>query len=400
MAKNLFSGLFGKKNAEAESEPPSQSVSGEPPATANAVEQQNIPDNMPTEGDGLPAGPSDIDIQSRDATAMPEPAAQAAEQPPAIEQESKKNWWSRLTDGLAKSSTRLTDGVAAIFTKRKLDAAAIDDLTDVLIAADLGVPLATRVTDALAQSKFDKEVSDEEVRAALSAEIASTLSPLDRRLAIDAARKPHVILMIGVNGAGKTTTIGKLAQKFRNDDLSVLLAAGDTFRAAAIEQLAVWGERTGAQVISRDVGADSAGLAFDALKTARETGTDVLLIDTAGRLQNKSELMDELAKVVRVLKKQDETAPHDVLLVLDATVGQNALNQAQVFKETAGVTGIVMTKLDGTARGGVLVALADKYAIPIHYIGVGESVEDLQDFNADQFARALTGLSEHVANRQ
>ena len=250
------------------------------------------------------------------------------------------------------------------------------------------------MTQALAKDRYDKEISDEEVKRVLAEEVAKTLAPQEAPLAINAENRPHVILVAGVNGAGKTTTIGKLAKKFREDGKSVMLAAGDTFRAAAIEQLQVWGERAGAPVIARDVGADAAGLAFDALKDAREQNIDVLMIDTAGRLQNRRELMDELAKVVRVIKKLDETAPHSSLLVLDATVGQNALSQAEVFKDIAGTTGLIMTKLDGTARGGVLVALADKHALPIHYIGVGESAEDLQVFNADAFARALAGIDE------
>jgi fused signal recognition particle receptor len=300
----------------------------------------------------------------------------------------------RLADGMSKSSTRISDGVSSIFTKRKLDQETLDELEELLITADLGLPAAERITDALAQDKFDKEITDDEVREALADEVAETLRPLEAPLAADAGHRPHVILMIGVNGAGKTTTIGKLAKKFGNEGRTVLLAAGDTFRAAAIEQLTAWGERTDTPVVARDVGADAAGLAFDAVKQAQETGADVLMIDTAGRLQNKSALMDELAKIVRVLKKLDETAPHDVVLVLDATVGQNALSQAQAFSEIAGVTGLVMTKLDGTARGGVLVALADKFKLPIHFIGVGESVDDLQPFRAESFARALAGIGE------
>ena len=359
MAKNFLSGIFGGKDKQDDETPPAEESAAAPVETA------------------APAEPS---LETKD------------ESPPP-----QKGWLSRLTEGLSKSSDKLTGGVTAIFNKRKLDDDTIEELQDLLITADLGVAAAARITDALAKDKFDKEISDEEVRAALASEVAATLTPLEKQLVIDTAHRPHVILMIGVNGAGKTTTIGKLAQKFKDEGKSVMLAAGDTFRAAAIEQLSVWGSRTGAPVIARDVGADAAGLAFDALKEAQAAGTDVLIIDTAGRLQNKSALMEELAKIVRVLKKLDDAAPHDVVLVLDATVGQNAISQAQAFSDIAGVTGLVMTKLDGTARGGVLVALGDQFALPIHFIGVGESIEDLQPFRADGFARALAGLGETPA---
>ncbi len=304
----------------------------------------------------------------------------------------KKNFFTRLAEGLSKSSSKLTGEVAALFTRKKLDNATIEQLEEILIAADLGVPAAARVTQSLANDRFDKEVSDEEVRAALASEVARTLADFERPLLIDEGKRPFVILMVGVNGSGKTTTIGKLAEKFRREGRSVVIAAGDTFRAAAIEQLQIWGERTGATVVARAAGADAAGLAFDALQTARAAGADILLIDTAGRLHNRHELMEELAKIVRVLKKLDQSAPHATLLVLDATVGQNALSQAQAFREIAGVTGLVMTKLDGTARGGILVALSERHEIPIHFIGVGEGVDDLQPFRAESFARALAGL--------
>ena len=341
------------------------------------------------EEEAAPAAPPSAEPAAPDMSA-PAPEPQTA---PLAPPEKKKGWLSRLREGLAKSSGKLTEGVSAIFTKRKLDDETLEELTDLLITADLGVPAATRITDALAREKYDKDVTGEEVRAALAAEVAATLAPLQQPLSIDGGKKPHILLMVGVNGAGKTTTIGKLAKKFADEGKSVMLAAGDTFRAAAIEQLQVWGERTGAPVVSKPAGADAAGLAFDAVKEAQAKGADVLMIDTAGRLQNKKELMEELAKIVRVVKKLDETAPHAVILTLDATVGQNALSQAQAFTEIAGVTGLVMTKLDGTARGGVLVALADRFKLPIHYIGVGEGVEDLQEFNADDFASALAGVA-------
>ncbi len=303
-------------------------------------------------------------------------------------------WLKRLTAGLKRSSGSLVDGVGAIFTKRKLDDEALEELEDLLIAADLGVATAAEVSGRLAKSRFDKEVSPEEVRGALAEVAGEVLKPVAVPLAIDGTNKPHVILIVGVNGTGKTTTIGKLARRFQEEGKSVMLAAGDTFRAAAIEQLKIWGERTGAPVIARDPGADAAGLAFDALQAAKAQAVDVLLIDTAGRLQNKAGLMAELEKIIRVLKKLDPEAPHDCLLTLDATTGQNALNQVEVFHQTCQLTGLVMTKLDGTAKGGVLVALAKKFALPVPFIGVGEGAEDLQPFDAGDFARALTGLAE------
>ena len=253
---------------------------------------------------------------------------------------------------------------------------------------------AARITTEIAKGRYDKDVTDEEVRGALADSVARTLKPVALPLELDQARKPNVVLVVGVNGVGKTTTIGKIAHHQREMGHKVVLCAGDTFRAAAIDQLKIWGERTGAEVVARDSGADSAGLAFDALKRARDVAADLLLIDTAGRLQNKATLMAELEKIVRVLKKQDETAPHAVLLVLDATTGQNAVNQVEVFRNVCQVTGLVMTKLDGSARGGVLVAVAEKFGLPVHYVGVGEQAEDLRPFDADEFARALCGVAD------
>ncbi len=309
------------------------------------------------------------------------------------ESTAKPGIFARLRDGLARSSQRLSEGFAAIVSKRKLDAETLDELEELLIAADLGVAAAGRVREDLKRDKFDKEITDAELKSAVAAVVSRALAPREAPLVIDSAHKPHVILTVGVNGAGKTTTIGKLAAQFRKEGRSVVIAAGDTFRAAAVEQLTVWGERAGVEVIARETGADAAGLAFEALEKAKAAGADVLLIDTAGRLQNRRELMDELAKIVRVLKKLDPSAPHDTLLILDATVGQNAISQADAFREIAGVTGLVMTKLDGTARGGVLVALADRHPLPIHFIGVGEAIDDLQPFSAAKFAEALAGLS-------
>jgi fused signal recognition particle receptor len=301
----------------------------------------------------------------------------------------KVGWFDRLKAGLTKTSSRLSEGITGVFAKRKLDAGTLEELEDLLIQADLGVETSARIVEALAKGRYEKGISPEQVRAVLAAEIEKVLSPVAKPLVIDPSAKPHVILTVGVNGTGKTTTIAKLAASYTRAGRKVMLAAGDTFRAAAIDQLKVWGQRAGATVVAREVGADSAGLAFDALSAARKEGFDVLLIDTAGRLQNKQALMDELGKVIRVLKKLDPEAPHDTILVLDATTGQNALDQVDVFQKQAGVTGLVMTKLDGTARGGILVAIAAKYGLPVHAVGVGEGMDDLQPFDASEFARAI-----------
>lgn len=307
------------------------------------------------------------------------------------EPEQPKGWFARLASGLKRSSDNLTSSITSVFTKRKLDAATLDELEDVLIQADLGIDTAIAITETLRRDRFDKDVSGEDVRAVLATEVEQVLTPVAQPLLIDRSKKPFIILMIGVNGSGKTTTIGKLAQKFAAEGKSVMLAAGDTFRAAAIEQLQVWGERTGAQVIARPTGADASGLAFDAVTQARAEARDVLIIDTAGRLQNRDELMNELEKIIRVIKKVDPEAPHATLLTLDATTGQNALKQVEIFGQRAGVTGLVMTKLDGTARGGILVAIARKFGLPVHFIGVGEGVGDLEPFEAQDFARAIAG---------
>ncbi|MGA2045690.1 MAG: signal recognition particle-docking protein FtsY [Roseiarcus sp.] len=318
------------------------------------------------------------------------PAEAAAPEPEPVE----RNWLSRLTKGLSRSSASIGQGIVDIFAKRRLDAAALDDLEDVLIQADLGLPAAARIREAVGRGRYDRAIDPQEVRAILAAEVERILGPVARPLIVDRARKPFVILVVGVNGSGKTTTIGKLAAKFAAEGLKVTLAAGDTFRAAAIEQLRLWAARVGAGLVAREQGADAAGLAFDAINAARADGSDILLMDTAGRLQNRSELMGELEKVIRVMKKVEPDAPHAVLLVLDATVGQNALSQVDIFGRVAGVTGLVMTKLDGTARGGILVAIAGKFALPIHFIGVGESVDDLEPFAAGDFARAIAGVDD------
>ena len=300
-------------------------------------------------------------------------------------------FFSRLKEGLTRSTQKLTTGLAAIVTRRKLDDAALEELEELLITADMGPAVAAHIIAAFRASRFGTEVSDTEIKAALAAEIAAILEPAARPLVIDRTLKPHVVLVVGVNGTGKTTTIGKLAKLYADEGLRPVLVAGDTFRAAAVEQLQIWGSRTGAPVISGAPNTDSAGLAFKGLEQAKAQGADVLLIDTAGRLHNKAALMEELAKTIRVLKKQDPTAPHSVLLVLDATTGQNALEQVRVFKDLVAVTGLVVTKLDGSARGGVVVALADGFDLPVHAVGVGEKPEDLRPFNPQEFARGLVG---------
>ena len=302
----------------------------------------------------------------------------------------KTSWWKRLSGGLKRTSSQLGSAIAGLITKRKLDADTLEDLEAELIRADLGPAFAERIAGIIGSGRFEKGISPDEVRDILAGEIEKVMAPVAKPLEITA--RPFVILVTGVNGSGKTTTIGKLAAKFRSEGKKVMLVAGDTFRAAAIEQLGIWAERTGAAIRTSKPGADPASLAFDAISAAKAEGIDVILVDTAGRLQNRAELMSELEKIVRVMRKVEPTAPHAVLLVLDATVGQNALSQVDIFGKTAGVTGLVMTKLDGTARGGILVAIADKFKLPVHYIGVGEGVDDLAAFTARDFARAVVGL--------
>jgi len=308
------------------------------------------------------------------------------------EEEKKVGWFGRLKQGLKKSTSALTEGISSIFTKKRLDASTLEELEDLLIMSDLGVGVSARVCERLAKNRFDKQISAEEVQQALAEEIGEIMQDVAKPLIVDAQNNPHVILMVGVNGAGKTTTIGKMAKKFKNEGKSVMLAAGDTFRAAATEQLQIWGDRNDVPVVSGKEGCDAAGLAYDALRQARDTNTDILMIDTAGRLQNKSYLMDELKKIIKVINKFDDTAPHDTVLILDATTGQNAVLQTEVFLELAGITGLIMTKLDGTARGGILVACAEKFKLPIHAIGVGESIDDLQPFNANDYSKMLVGV--------
>jgi fused signal recognition particle receptor len=302
----------------------------------------------------------------------------------------RQSWWQRLSGGLKRSSSALGSAISDLVSKRKLDAAAIDDLENELIRVDLGVETAARITKALSEGSYEKDIAEDEIKTVLAGEIEKSLAGVAKPLEVTA--RPFVILVVGVNGSGKTTTIGKLAARYRAQGKSVLLAAGDTFRAAAIDQLKIWGARSGASVVARAPGSDPAGLIFDAVTQARNESIDIVIADTAGRLQNRAELMGELEKIVRVIRKVLPDAPHAVLLVLDATVGQNALSQVETFGKIAGVTGLVMTKLDGSARGGILVALATKFGLPVHFIGVGEGIDDLNDFTARDFARALVGL--------
>ena len=391
----FFQRLFGTQPAPA---PAPEETIPETPVTPDAI--PDVPEPAPEPQPESPARPVEPDhppppgppettpdyIEEIEDQLAAAPQAVAEPEPPRM------GWFGRLASGLKRSSDNLASSITSVFTKRKLDAAMLDELEDVLIQADLGVDTATAITETLRRDRFDKDVTDEDVRAVLAAEVEKVLAPVATPLVIDAGKRPFVILMIGVNGSGKTTTIGKLAQKLTAEGKSVMLAAGDTFRAAAIEQLQVWGQRTGAPVIAKPAGSDASGLAFDAVTQAKAEGRDVLIIDTAGRLQNRDELMNELEKVIRVIKKVEPEAPHATLLTLDATTGQNALKQVEIFGQRAGVTGLVMTKLDGTARGGILVAIAKKFGLPVHFIGVGEGVADLEPFEASDFAKAIAGF--------
>ena len=339
-----------------------------------------------------PPQPAELEVETEAEIPVAPPPSESASAETEAEAE-KKGWLSRLRSGLAKSTKRVTESITGLFTKKKLDQDTLNELEDALIQADLGVAVAARLVEKLGKERFGKEVTDEEVRSAFADDIAEILAPVAVQLAIDPAHRPHVVLVIGVNGSGKTTTIAKMAHLFKSEGKKVMLAAGDTFRAAAVEQLKVWGDRAGVPVVSRQTGADAAGLAYEALEKARAEGCDVLLIDTAGRLHNKTNLMEELAKIVRVIRKLDPTAPHSSLLVLDATVGQNAHAQVETFKNLSPVDALVVTKLDGSAKGGVLVALAEKFKLPVVAIGVGEGIDDLHPFEARAFARSLMGLA-------
>jgi fused signal recognition particle receptor len=339
-----------------------------------------------------PAPPREDSAALREALAntVPEPAPEPEVAP---EPEQRGGWFARLKAGLSRSTARLTETITTVFRKRKLDDEALEELEETLISADLGVPAARRIVEGFRKTRFGKEVTDEEVKAALADSVAEILVPVAKPLEVLPARAPHVVLVVGVNGTGKTTTIAKLGQQYRRQGHKVMFAAGDTFRAAAVEQLQIWGERTGCPVVApAKMGADAAGLAHDALARAKAEGMDVLLIDTAGRLHNKSALMEELRKIIRVIRRLDETAPHSVLLTLDATTGQNALSQVKVFREMVEVDGLAVTKLDGSAKGGVVVALAQEFGLPVHFVGVGEKADDLRPFTARDFARGLVGL--------
>jgi fused signal recognition particle receptor len=366
--------------AEAEEEIEDTSVEEVPASEADPEEEPGAVTGSATEP-VVPVLPKGFATAAR----APEPEAPAPAE--------KLSWFQRLKAGLFRTSSQLTGQISALFTKRKLDDETLEELEDLLIQADLGVETALRVTDTLASERYGKDVTGEDVTKIMATEIVKVLKPVAKPLALDLSHKPHVILVVGVNGTGKTTTIGKLAAKLSGSGLKVMLAAGDTFRAAAIEQLKIWADRTGSTFIGTKLGADAAGLAYEAFERAKAEKSDVLIIDTAGRMQNKAELMAELEKIVRVLGKLDPDAPHTVLQTLDATTGQNALQQVEIFRNVAGVNGLIMTKLDGTARGGILVAIAAKHKLPVYFIGVGEGIDDLEPFEAEDFASAIAGIA-------
>lgn len=375
-----------------------EAPSAEPVATSEpAPEPEPEPETEPTGDVTSDTAPEPEPVI--EAAPVPDPELEPDAEPDAApndgvsEGTEKKGFFARIASGLKKTSSRFSDSVSAVFTQRKLDNDALEELEDLLIAADLGAATAARVTARLAKDKFDKDITPEEIKEALADVVAETLEPYAQPLDMS-GDNPRIVLFVGVNGSGKTTTLGKIAVKMTREGANVVTAAGDTFRAAAVEQLEVWSKRAGATFLSRPIGSDAAGLAFDAVQQARETGADAVLFDTAGRLQNKTELMDELRKIVRVIRKIDDTAPHHVILVLDGTVGSNALSQAEAFMEAANVTGVIMTKLDGTAKGGALVQVAEKFKLPIHFIGIGEGEADLTAFDARAFARALAGLED------
>ncbi len=394
--KSWFQRLTGKKS-DTEAKPEDQAPAPvDDQASEPAAPAEDTAEVVPTPVVAEPVAEPEPEV-APEAVPAPEPAPEPEPEPEPIAEEKpaeKKSWFQRLKDGLRKSTSAISGGIADIFTKGKLDDDTLEELEDLLITSDLGVQVAAKLTSTLAKDRFDKEITGDEVKEVLASEVEKILAPVARPIDVNKGHKPHIILMAGVNGAGKTTTIGKLAKKFREEGKSVMLAAGDTFRAAAVEQLQVWGDRNGVPVVTKEIGSDAAALAFEAVERAQNEGTDVLLIDTAGRLQNREELMAELAKVVRVIGKKIDGAPHDTVIVLDATTGQNAVHQVEVFQKLANITGIIMTKLDGSARGGVLVACAEKFGLPVHAIGVGEAIEDLQPFDAREFARALVGIED------
>ncbi|MDB5376500.1 MAG: signal recognition particle-docking protein FtsY [Rubritepida sp.] len=385
--RDLWGKLTGKAGEGKASDVPPPSSPEVPPAPPEPI-QIPPPPETPTPVPEPIREPPPLEIP-------PDIPNAPVREPPAAPTGSPLGFFARLKQGLSRSTAKLTDAIGTVFLKRKLDDAALEELEEMLIGADLGVSAAGRVVESFRRTKFGREVTDEEVKTALADEIAAILAPVARPLVIEPAHAPHVVLVVGVNGTGKTTTIAKLAEQYRAEDLKVWMVAGDTFRAAAVEQLQIWGERTGAHVVApAKMGADAAGLAFDGLRDARAAGVDVLLVDTAGRLHNKTALMEELRKVVRVLKRGDDAVPHSTLLVLDATTGQNAVSQVRVFKEMVDITGLVVTKLDGSAKGGVVVALAQEFGLPVHAVGVGEKAADLRPFEARDFARSLVGLED------
>jgi fused signal recognition particle receptor len=357
-------------------------ASGETPASPIASLDQQLFGNAPVVAEPE-LGDDPLGIRKAAERIAAERAAEAAAREASV--------LRQLSEGLKRSSSRLAEGLTGL-SKRKIDRESLEVLEELLITSDMGTKVAARIARAFSKDRFDRQVSGDEIKSALATEIAAILKPREQIVDFAEGPKPRIVLFVGVNGSGKTTTIGKIAAKLSAQGADIVLAAGDTFRAAAVEQLRVWSERANARFISKPQGADAASLAYEAVEIARNENRDLVLIDTAGRLQNKTQLMDELGKVVRAIRKVDPSAPHDVILVLDATVGQNALSQVEAFRNTAGVTGLVMTKLDGTAKGGVLVAIAEQHAIPIHFVGVGEKAEDLHPFSADTFARALVGL--------
>ncbi len=396
----FFGKLFGSDAGD--SDPKNQqtaaSDNGVPDEPVVQVETPHEPvaqDHVVDEGsptvalDGQALGDRQTDVP--DAETIPSQETDDEPDPSLVAKPEKQSWVSRLSKGLSKTSSRLSQGISSLFTQQKLDEDTLDDFEDILIQADLGVETAMRIRNQISAGRYDKGITSEDVQTILANEVERVLAPTAKALEIKPSHSPHVILVVGVNGSGKTTTIGKLAAQYKSDGHNVMIAAGDTFRAAAIDQLKVWGERADVRVMSSAVGSDASGLAFDALKAAQNDGVDVLLVDTAGRLQNKQALMEELEKVIRVIRKLAPDAPHDSLLVLDATTGQNAMGQVEAFRSTAGVSGLIMTKLDGTARGGILVAIAAKYGLPVHAIGIGEGIDDLQPFDAADFAAAIAG---------
>jgi len=374
--RDFFGRLRGGGAAQPAPEIPIPGPPEAPPPAPEAPPAEPLPETPPPAPEPMPEAPP-VEIP-----------------PPSAEAPAKTGWFARLKAGLSRSTAKLTESVVSLLHKRRLDDEALEELEETLITADLGVAASQRIVEGFRRTRFGKEVTDEEVKAALADEIAAILEPVAQPLVIEPARAPHLVLVVGVNGTGKTTTIAKLGRHYGEQGLKVGFVAGDTFRAAAVEQLQIWGTRAGVPVLTAPEGSDPASLAFDALTKAQAQGADLLLIDTAGRLQNRADLMEELAKIVRVIRKKDETAPHNTLLVLDATTGQNAVAQVEIFRKIADVSGLVMTKLDGTAKGGVLVSLADKFGLPIHAIGVGEQIDDLQPFDPEDFARALVGLAE------